>query len=143
MQPDANKCPNRLRQVANLARYGTIAVLVAMFVGTHIPMEASGGFVQHDKMLHFWAYLTLAFAVITTWDLSAGRLQGSQYLMVWLGCAIYGIADELLQIPVGRSCDAMDWVFDIAGAAAGVLLFRVVRPLVYRMALLIPVAARP
>lgn len=142
MLSDTDISQNRIRPAAILARFGTLLVFVAMFVGTHVPGEISHEISQHDKMLHFWAYMTLAFAAATTWDLSAGKLQGYQYVLLWLACAVYGIADELLQIPVGRSCDAMDWVFDIAGAATGLLLFKFLRPLVYRVALLLPVTAR-
>jgi VanZ family protein len=138
MHSAAENCPNRFRQLATLARYGTLAVLVAMFVGTHVPMEVSNEIAHHDKLMHFWAYLILAFGIVTTWDLSAGGLRGYQYLLIWLVCAVYGIVDELLQIPVGRSCDAMDWVFDIAGAATALVIFRMVRPLVYRVVLLLP-----
>jgi VanZ family protein len=92
--------------------------------------------------MQFWAYLTLAFAVAATWDLSTGKLAGYQFIFLWLACAAYGVLDELLQIPVGRTCDVRDWMFDIAGAATGLALFRFLRPLVYRVALLVPVVAR-
>ena len=113
-----------------------------MFMGTHVPLDVSNQIVHSDKLMHFWAYLTLAFAAATTWDLSAGKLQGYQYFVLWLGLRGLRIADELLQIPVGRSCEAMDWVFDALGAAAGLALFRVLRPLVYRLASFIPAAAQ-
>jgi len=35
--------------------------------------------------------------------------------------ATYGAVDELLQIPVGRTCDIADWVFDLLGGSLGVL----------------------
>jgi VanZ family protein len=142
MHSDADISPNRFRQAAILARYGTLVLLAAMFVGTHIPSEVSDRVVHGDKMLHFWAYLTLAFAAATAWDFSTGKLQRYQYVLLWLACAVYGVADELLQIPVGRTCDAQDWAFDIAGAATGLALFKLLRPLVYRVALLVPAAAR-
>lgn len=142
MRSSTDISPNRVRQAAMVARYGTFAVLLTMFVGTHVPMDVSNQIVHSDKMMHFWAYLALAFGAAATWDLSAGKLQSYQYILLWLACAAYGIVDELLQIPVGRSCDARDWVFDIAGAAVGLALFKVLRPLVYRVALLLPLPAR-
>jgi VanZ family protein len=142
MLSDTDTSPNRIRPAAILARFGTLAVLVTMFVGTHTPMDLSTQIVHSDKMMHFWAYMTLAFAAATTWDLAAGKLQGYQYLLLWLACAAYGIADELLQIPVGRSCEFMDWTFDIIGAAMGLVLFRILRPAVYRVALLVPATTR-
>lgn len=142
MLSDIDTSLNRFRPAAILARLGTLAVLVAMFVGTHAPIDVSTQLVHSDKMMHFWAYMTLAFAAAATWDLSTGKLQGYQYLLLWLACAAYGVVDELLQIPVGRSCEVMDWAYDILGAATGLVLFRILRPVVYRMALLIPATAR-
>lgn len=142
MQPDTNISPNRLRQAAILARFGTLVVLVGMFLGTHLPVDVSSQIVHSDKMMHFWAYLTLAFTAAIAWDLPSGRLQGYHYVFLWLACAAYGIADELLQIPVGRSCEVMDWTFDILGAAAGLALFRILRPLVYRAVMLRPMPVR-
>lgn len=141
MQLDATNQSDRIRRLALIARLCTIFVLVAMFAGTHMPVSINHEIGYGDKSLHFWAYLTLAFGAAASWDLAAGRLQAPQYLLVWFVCVVYAALDEITQIPVGRSCDPMDWVFDAVGAAVGLTLFRLMRPLVYRLALMIPTAA--
>ena len=35
---------------------------------------------------------------------------------------LYGVFDELTQIPVGRSCEVADFYADVAGAAVAVVL---------------------
>jgi len=50
-----------------------------------------------------------------------------------LACAVYGVLDEVTQIPVGRSCDLYDWFADVIGIAVGILAFRYLRPLLYRV----------
>jgi VanZ family protein len=142
MQPAPDHTPKPHQNVARIAWLGTLAIFVAMFVGTHMPPAMSNQVVHHDKMMHFWAYMALAFGVITSCDLSLGRLQPLHYMLVFIGCAIYGAIDELTQIPVGRVADTRDWIFDIAGVFAGLALYRVLRPLVYRLALWMPAATR-
>ena len=41
-------------------------------------------------------------------------------IFVVLGC--YGIVDELLQIPVGRTCEVNDWFADLGGIVVGLIL---------------------
>jgi VanZ family protein len=142
MQPDTALEPNPLRHAAILARWTTLAAFLAMFVGTHLPFQASNEIVHHDKLIHFWAYMTLSFLVLASWDLSIGGLRPIHYFLVWFAGALYGAFDELTQIPVGRSCDPVDWLFDVMGLAAGLMLFRILRPLVYRVAHLVPAFAR-
>jgi VanZ family protein len=140
MQPDVDNRPNHLQRVAKLAWITTLVMFVAMFVGTHMPFDVSSEISHHDKMVHFWAYMTLSFSLLASWDLSMGRLQPIQYFLVWLACTTYGAIDEITQIPVGRTGDVVDWLFDAAGIIVGLTLFRVLRPLVYRLAQLVPVA---
>lgn len=87
-----------------------------LFISTHVPVPSGvpmgGGF---DKVLHFVAYAALAFLLVL-W-------RGPHR---WVCCAMviaaYSIADELLQIPVGRSCEFGDLVADWLGGAFGGLL---------------------
>ena len=142
MQTNLPNRPKQLSRVAMLAWIGTLSLLLAMFVGTHMPPALDSQVVYNDKLMHFWAYLALAFGFMTSCDLSLARLRPRHYFLVFVGCALYGAFDEITQIPVGRVADLQDWMFDIAGALAGVLLYRVLRPLVQRLVLLVPVAAR-
>jgi VanZ family protein len=92
---------------------------VALFVGTHVPVPPD--IVQlagSDKTLHFLAYLGLSLLIAV-----CVRPRGRTYLWLLLGLAAYGAIDELLQIPVRRSADVVDWLADVAGAAAGLATY--------------------
>jgi VanZ family protein len=142
MHSDIPTESNSLRRLAVVARWATVTVFLAMFIGTHLPAQVTNEIVYHDKLIHFWAYLTLSFLAVSSWDLSIGGLRPIHFLVIWMAGAVYGAIDELTQIPVGRSCDAWDWMFDVAGVLAGLTLFRILRPLIYRLALLVAVPAR-
>jgi len=87
-----------------------------------------------DKMLHFCGYATLTVLVLTGWELTIGVLEPKHYFAVWLAGTLYGAFDEITQIPVGRTCDMTDWAADVAGIVTGLLVFRLVRAVVYRVA---------
>jgi VanZ family protein len=143
MQQDEHN-PNHFRRLAALARIATLTLFVALFLGTHLPVPEtiSNEVADHDKLLHYWAYLSLSLALLTSWELFIGRLQPVHYFVVFLVGALYGAFDEITQIPVGRTCELMDWVFDVAGFTTGLVLYRVLRPLLFRMVAWVPVAVR-
>lgn len=124
--------PSRLRLVAQFARYATVLLLLAMFVGTHLPASLSPGFSYSDKVIHASAFMSLTLSLLISWELSAGVLRPQHYFAVWLFCTLYGAFDEITQIPVGRVCDGLDWLADIAGILAGLILYRLFRPLLSR-----------
>ncbi|WP_197530323.1 VanZ family protein [Bythopirellula polymerisocia] len=126
---------NRIQWAATLARRATLLCLVVMFIGTHIPSDAVHTFHYSDKWIHFLAYATLTFGILASWELSTGPLQPVHYFVVWLGATLYGAIDELTQIPVGRTCDGLDWLCDVLGIIVGLTLFRCLRPLLYRFLL--------
>ena len=116
----------------SLRRKLTVIVLAlywpAFFILAHIPIpqvvrEAD----VSDKSLHFLAYLLLTFLL---WFAVQGdkkvhwRKAGVWWmllLVVW-----YGVADELLQsLVAGRSCDVRDFVLDVAGTVAGLILLSI------------------
>jgi len=90
----------------------------ALFVLTHMPMpEEVEGVELSDKTFHFLAYATLVFLLWIA--LNPERKVRWQKATVWwvlLTVVAYGIIDELLQGYVGRSCEVMDFVSDLAGA---------------------------
>ena len=97
---------------------------VALFVGTHLPLERVP---QLEKMVDKWAH-AFAFAVLaglfaTTWELSAGRLNARHLMRVWFILALYGAFEEATQPFVGRYASVWDWLADVVGAALGLLLF--------------------
>ncbi|NOY40382.1 MAG: hypothetical protein GXP26_00910 [Planctomycetes bacterium] len=124
----------RLRRAASLARIATVLLLLAMFIGTHIPIAAS--IQSHagstDKVAHIVAYLVLTIMALVSWELSIGELRPHHYFTVWLCGTVYGAFDEITQIPVGRTCDGLDWLADIVGIVIGLTIFRIARPLMYR-----------
>lgn len=63
-------------------------------------------------------------ALLLTWT-TYGRFRTfGHHLGFVLGIiGLYGALDELLQIPVGRSCEFGDWVADVLGASLGFTLF--------------------
>ena len=98
---------------------------LTLFILAHIPIPQ---FVRQaqvsDKSLHFIAYLILVFLLWFTispdkkvrWRKAAAWL----VLLVMIG---YGVADELLQGYVGRSCDIRDFAADLAAVITGLILF--------------------
>ncbi len=132
----------RIRKAAAYVRGATLFCLLAMFLGTHLPGIVSPSFSMGDKLLHYWAYCILALCILASWELSKGPLQPIHFFTVWLACTIYGAFDEITQLPVGRSCDGIDWLFDIMGIITGLALFRIARPLLYQVILRKAVVSR-
>ncbi len=122
----------RIRFAATLARLGSGLMLLAMFAGTHYPGDMQLSVSVSDKTMHFVAYMILTLSVLASWELSTGLLRPAHYFFVWLSGTIYGVFDELTQIPVGRTCSMADWLADVIGIVVGLTLFRLVRPLFNR-----------
>jgi VanZ family protein len=124
---------DRIGRAALLVRILSIGVFIGMFVGTHIPFVGAPSISHMDKVLHFSAYLLLATCLLASWELTSGILQPPHYFMVWLVVILYGLFDEITQIPFGRQCDGLDWLADVAGTVAGLILFRIARSWMYRL----------
>jgi VanZ family protein len=124
----------RLRKLAGRARTLAIIYLVALFVGTHIPIgPGQMGPSLSDKWIHFGAYAVLTVLVLTGWELTVGILEPKHYFAVWLAGALYGVFDEVSQTPVGRSCDMNDWLADVLGIVCGLVAFRLCRAVLHRI----------
>jgi len=68
-------------------------------------------------------------------------ISGCLYLSLWLGgmsikraalmvlflTASFGVFDEILQAPIGRTPELMDWVADVSAALVAVTCFTLVR----------------
>jgi VanZ family protein len=106
------------------AAHGLLAAYwLGIFTLTHVPrLPPPPNVPQADKVAHLLAYGVLAVLFFTARS-QVRPLVRRDYVIGLLIFAVYGIADELLQIPVGRSCDAMDWVADLTGALFGTGLF--------------------
>ncbi len=107
-----------------LRRFVAAALLVywiVLFAATHVPIRrAPVSIPGADKVVHFVGYGVLGL-LLTFWVGLRRPLSGKVLLATVLILATYGAIDELLQIPVGRTCDIADWVFDLLGASLGVL----------------------
>jgi VanZ family protein len=77
-----------------------------------------------DKAAHFLGYVGLALLTCAVL-LRGGRWSRGAAAAILAGLMVYGVLDELLQIPVPhRSADLFDWLCDSAGAVVGILVFR-------------------
>lgn len=108
----------------NLAIVSLAVYWPTLFLLAHIPIpkEVQKAGVS-DKVLHFLAYATLVFMFWIA--LNPQRKVCWRKAAVWwvlLAVAVYGIIDELLQSYVGRTCDAMDFVSDLAGALTSCII---------------------
>ena len=113
--------PWKIRTLLLLA--ATAAYWLVMFVGTHLPgsnVHSSG---HTDKLYHFGAFFGLAVLLgVCIGCFRAVRLW--QYAGIIGGVACYGIVDELTQtLAKNRTADPLDWLADVCGAIAGVLIF--------------------
>ena len=105
---------------------------LGIFTATHIPLKPLPGgrsrWKSLDKAEHFSAYAGLTVLLCATgamWVKASPRLFGGVFGLV----AVYGAFDELTQLLVpSRSADLRDWVADLAGAGAGILVFAMIHP---------------
>jgi VanZ family protein len=114
--------PNPWKTRTLLLLAATAAYWLVMFVGTHLPgsiVHTSG---HTDKLYHFGAFFGLTVLLgFCIGCFRAVRLR--QYAGIIGGVACYGIVDELTQKLTHRTADPLDWLADVCGAIAGVLIF--------------------
>jgi VanZ family protein len=128
--PDKRATGDRLRRLAARARTLALVYLAALFLATHLPMR-HGSLSNSDKLYHFGGYAVLTLCVLAGWELTIGVLEAKHYFAVWLVGVLYAAFDEITQIPVGRQCDANDWMADVLGIVAGLVAFRLFRRAYY------------
>ena len=99
---------------------------VTAFIATHLPKVPQPIHKISDKTMHGTGFAILG--CLLSWVLY-GRVKGLMRHagVVLLVIAVYALLDELLQIPVGRHCDFWDWVADMLGATAGLVVFHLLR----------------
>ena len=108
---------------------------VAMFAGTHVPLPPPVDDLPDgsDKVFHFCGYAGLAF-LLGALHVAAGSWRRRTPAFVLAVIAAYSVADELLQIPVGRTADLYDLLADWAGATLGLAALCVCRRVLARAA---------
>jgi len=92
-----------------------------LFAGTHFPLPPgtlSGGM---DKKIHFVAYAGLGFLLMAV-HATRGLYSWKTVWICWLILVGYGVFDEVTQPLVNRQCELYDWLYDITGAATGLLV---------------------
>lgn len=102
--------------------WGVLAVYwLTLFIGTHLPRVPKALAEQGDKLLHVGAYGGLA-TLLMVWRLSRGPVSRLRLLRDGLMIAVFAAFDEITQPLVGRFCDPLDWLADIAGAGVGLIV---------------------
>jgi VanZ family protein len=111
----------RLPRIALLAWSVTAAYWLGIFYLTHLPPERLPKTRIADVHAHFTAYAVLA--VLLLWSLHYTPLspRAAAWWVVGL-CFFYGAIDEVLQIPIGRTCSMKDWIADATGAVTVVAM---------------------
>ena len=97
-----------------LLPWGLALYTAGLVTGTHLPPEIGPEPLIPDKVIHFGAYLGLAWLL--------GLTLASRGRRVWVAVPlllVFGAVDELTQIPVGRTADVWDWLADAAGIMVG------------------------
>ena len=106
------------------------AYWLALFTGTHIPIDPGLIVPGNDKTLHFASYAGLSF-LFHLFDYSRREksLQGRVPQPNWkpvvgsgVLLGVYGAFDEITQPLVGRTCDYRDWLADAGGILIGLLI---------------------
>jgi VanZ family protein len=93
----------------------------ALAVATHIPTPLLPG-EGFDKLYHAAAYAGLSLLLATVWSLWKRPTWGAYAIVFWI-VALYGVLDEWLQSHVpGRSADVFDWLADMVGGTAGLVV---------------------
>jgi VanZ family protein len=115
--PSAAVLPRFRRAIGwTLAVYWT-----ALFIGTHMPLPQLKEMPRFsDKVMHFGAYAGLAFLLGLWRSARRGYARGVPWTIL-LVVALYGVADELLQIPVNRSAEVADFTADMLGGMLGLV----------------------
>jgi len=100
---------------------------LTIFTLTHLPLNRFLYFLARvqpsDKVFHFVAYLVLGF--LLWWAINGDTKVAWSKPKVWwflLVVVWYGAFDEWLQSYVGRTCDIHDFIADLAGIGASLLI---------------------
>ena len=101
-----------------LVLYSALIFAASSGSSTGIRLPVSG----LDKAVHFVVYAVWALLGLAALSRQFPRLSlRRRAVLAALGAAAYGLSDELHQMFVpGRHADPLDWLADVAGAAAAV-----------------------
>lgn len=112
-------------RIALLAWSLTAAYWLGIFYLTHLPPQRVPKTRIVDVHAHFAAYAVLAAMLLWSLRYTSLSSRAAAWWVVAVGL-IYGIVDEVLQIPVGRICSMKDWLADATGVVTVVAVVVVV-----------------
>ena len=130
--------PTRLRRTAWML---TAFYAAFHFVMTHLPPGKLPSPHVSDKTLHFLSYGMISGCLYTSLWLGGMSIKRAALMVMFL-TASFGVFDEILQKPVGRTPELMDWVADVSAALVAVTCFTLVR-LIWPHRARKPESARP
>ena len=100
-------------------------VLVVYWMGiftlTHIPAGKLPPVPVSDKIEHMTVYGVLGILLFAALHASGWSIRQAVIGTLGIGM-VYGVIDELLQIPVNRTADVNDWFADVGGLAIAVII---------------------
>jgi VanZ family protein len=103
------------------ALWALVAYWLLLYGSTHWPQPPATILSHSDKLIHAVAYGILAALIGVNVALRT-RLTWRHFALIVLGLAAFGAFDEITQIPVGRHCDAKDWLADMVGTTIGLTI---------------------
>ena len=138
---ESARCRGRRRMSRDLIRWGCAAVNAAytafLLYATHHPKphDLLPGVTRHsDKLLHLAAYGVLGGLTTVTF-LALGRAPRPRAVAgLFAGLALFAAIDEATQPLFRRAADPIDWLYDCAGLALGILVVAVAARFVVRPA---------
>ena len=102
--------------------YLVVIVLLSLLPSSNLPNIPY--FSGEDKWIHFCMYAGLGF--LTCWSLDTrGRRMPPLYVLL-IGVFLWGVLMEILQrlMSNGRSMELLDMLANLAGAVAGLIVYR-------------------
>jgi VanZ family protein len=102
-----------------------IAAILGAFIATHTPPADLPTLPASDKTLHFVGFLVLGSLLLLT--LASYRVSRLHRVGLVIGLlATYAMIDETTQPFFRRTCDINDWLADMTGAVAAVVIVEAV-----------------
>ena len=114
--------PSLRSRVSQVLAAGALTYTGVLVFLTHYPkpQELLGDDLPPDKLLHFLAYGVLGF-LVTAAVVTRGRWSWRTAGLTALALAGFAAIDELTQPLFGRSAEPLDYAWDLAGLAAGIV----------------------
>jgi len=120
-----NSAPRRRWKLVAVLALLAALYWAGMFVATHLPIRTTpiGDPYSLDKLQHLTAFAALA-ALLNALAAAIGLRSWNHSVAIVCFIAVYAMVDEATQVSP-RQPEVLDWVADVIGASAGVVLFSV------------------